>query len=327
MSSKSKARLPRLPLISIRIAFLRPVANRVASKTPSAPEPNRARKIAASSTVTGPRSVPASPRQTAVLGRDRTLLDERLQLAAHLGDPVAGDELGQVDDVRADVAERAGAGLLLVQPPRQRRLRVRDPVLQVLRPHVPDGADLALGNQLPGQRDRRHPAVGEPDHRPDPLGRGLRRPPRPSPRPRRPCWPAASRRARACPPASAAIAISAWLSPGVQTSINCTSSRVSSLRQSVSVSLQPSLLAAASTASAFRPHSTVIAGCSGRSKNRGALRQACEWAAPMKAYPIRPMPRFVIRSYLAFVSSRRACQDSKAVGRYWSTLSLVTTGA
>ena len=37
MSSKSKARLPAEPLISMRIAFLRPVANRVASKTPSAP--------------------------------------------------------------------------------------------------------------------------------------------------------------------------------------------------------------------------------------------------------------------------------------------------
>ena len=40
MSSKSKARLPREPLISMRMAFLRPMANRVASKTPSAPPRN-----------------------------------------------------------------------------------------------------------------------------------------------------------------------------------------------------------------------------------------------------------------------------------------------
>ena len=65
MSSKSKARLPCEPLISIRMAFLRPVANRVASKTPSAPPSKRARNAAASSTVTvaalGRRRVPAEP--------------------------------------------------------------------------------------------------------------------------------------------------------------------------------------------------------------------------------------------------------------------------
>ena len=37
MSSKSNARLPAEPLISIRIAFLRPRANRVASNDASAP--------------------------------------------------------------------------------------------------------------------------------------------------------------------------------------------------------------------------------------------------------------------------------------------------
>jgi hypothetical protein len=52
MSSKSKAMLPRDPLSSRRIAFLRPVANRVASKVASAPPLNRPTKIAASSTVT-----------------------------------------------------------------------------------------------------------------------------------------------------------------------------------------------------------------------------------------------------------------------------------
>ena len=41
MSSKSNARLPIEPLTSIRIAFLRPVAKRVASKTPIAPPAKR----------------------------------------------------------------------------------------------------------------------------------------------------------------------------------------------------------------------------------------------------------------------------------------------
>ena len=63
MSSKSNARLPSEPLISIRIAFLRPVAKRVASKTPIAPPAKVARNDAASSTVTGPRSAEAVPRR------------------------------------------------------------------------------------------------------------------------------------------------------------------------------------------------------------------------------------------------------------------------
>ena len=61
MSSKSNARLPRDPLTSMRSAFLRPVANRVASNTPTAPPSKRARKAAASSTVTGPRFVEERP--------------------------------------------------------------------------------------------------------------------------------------------------------------------------------------------------------------------------------------------------------------------------
>src|SRR5665647_2974967 len=61
MSSKSKASDPREPLISMRIAFLRPHAKRVASNVPMAPPATRAMNTAASSTVTGPRSAPAEP--------------------------------------------------------------------------------------------------------------------------------------------------------------------------------------------------------------------------------------------------------------------------
>ncbi len=89
---------------------------------------------------------------------------------------------------------------------------------------------------------------------------------------------------RTCLPASnAATAISAWLSPGVQMSTRATSSRWSSCFQSVSVDSHPSWAAAAPTLSALRPHSAVISGRNGRSKVRPAVRQATEWAAPMKA--------------------------------------------
>ena len=52
--SRSNARLPRAPLTSIRSAFLRPVANRVASKEARAPDSSRPVNATASSTVTGP---------------------------------------------------------------------------------------------------------------------------------------------------------------------------------------------------------------------------------------------------------------------------------
>ena len=47
------------------------------------------------------------------------LLDERLgDRAGDLGDFLAGDEAGHVDDVGVQVAVGAGAGQLLVEPPR-----------------------------------------------------------------------------------------------------------------------------------------------------------------------------------------------------------------
>ncbi len=74
--------------------------------------------------------------------------------------------------MRADVAERAAAGLGLVQTPRQGRVLVRDPVLEVLRAHVPHGADAAVGHELARELDRRHAAVGEAHHRDLPAPRG-----------------------------------------------------------------------------------------------------------------------------------------------------------
>ncbi|CAM5602611.1 hypothetical protein SCALM49S_05796 [Streptomyces californicus] len=79
--SRSKASEPSSPLISRRRAFLRPAAIRVASKEASAPEARLPVKIAASSTVTSPRStVPAPPESPADApesrGRSRTKVSE-----------------------------------------------------------------------------------------------------------------------------------------------------------------------------------------------------------------------------------------------------------
>ena len=56
------------------------------------------------------------------------------------------------------------------------------------------------------------------------------------------------------------MAISAWVSPGVQMSIRSMSSRSIRRRQSVSTESQPSLSAAARTPSAFRPATAVSCG-------------------------------------------------------------------
>ena len=85
------------------------------------------------------------------------------------------------------------------------------------------------------------------------------------------------------PASKAAMAISAWLSPGVHTSMSCTSSRRSRERQSVTASAQPWRAAAARTFAASRPHTAAMTGRSGRLKARGASRQARECAAPMNA--------------------------------------------
>ena len=93
-----------------------------------------------------------------------------------------------------------GAGLVLLQAPRQRRLRVDDPVLEVLGAHVVERAEASLGDELPGEGDRRHAPVGEADHGAYAVGGralggaghrlGLLDA----------CWPAASRTGRACRP-------------------------------------------------------------------------------------------------------------------------------
>src|SRR5690625_3758719 len=121
---------------------------------------------------------------------------------------------------------------------------------------------------------------------------------------------------RTCFPASrAATAISACVSPGVQMSTTSTSSRSMTRRQSVSTASRPSWRAAAVARSSLRPESTAMCGSSGRSKNRWALRQAWEWARPMKAYPIIATPMRGLSSLIGIVLLTQWCASPGGVGR------------
>ncbi len=85
------------------------------------------------------------------------------------------------------------------------------------------------------------------------------------------------------PAASAASAISAWLSPGVQMSTTSISSDSTRPRQSVVYPSQPSRSAASATLPVSRPQTNDIRTCAGRSYTRFTVRHACECAAPMNA--------------------------------------------
>ena len=139
--SRSKAIEPLLPLTSQRKAFLRPVAKRVASIVPTAPPAKATAASKASST-----SRPGW--KVAVRARHRV----------DLADQVAGE----VDHVRAEVAQRARARGGLVEAPD--RLGRRAPVLQVGAAEVVDLADLAGLDELAGQAHGRHEAVVEGAH-------------------------------------------------------------------------------------------------------------------------------------------------------------------
>ena len=109
-----------------------------------------------------------------------------------------------------------------------------------------------------GPADRRHAAVGEADHGATPGGGGLR-PPRPSPRPRRPSWPAASRTARACRPRAPRSRSRRACRPGCR----CRPGRCRRGRPAPSSrsrrSAQPEpVAAAASTAASSRPATTAM---------------------------------------------------------------------
>ena len=133
----------------------------------------------------------------------RALRHEGVQVAAgRRSTSLAEQELHLVDHVRAEVAERTRAGASRGAAATSSGADVvGQPVLEVGRraPGAPSPIRPAR-DQLAGQRQRRHPAVVEADHRVHAALARRSRPRRPSPRPRRRCWPAASRPARACRP-------------------------------------------------------------------------------------------------------------------------------
>lgn len=149
-------------------AFLRPVANRVASKEARAPEANRPVNRAASSTVTGPVPAVAAPGPGEAGGRpvqERALADEGLGERGDAGHELAREVLGEVHGVRAEVAERAGARVRFLQPPGERERRIGEPVLEVVGADVAQGADAPVGDHAAGERDGRDAPVVEADHR------------------------------------------------------------------------------------------------------------------------------------------------------------------
>src|SRR5258706_4081602 len=81
------------------------------------------------------RSGPVQPRMTGGGGcagsflSHRAFSDEGPEVGAEMGQPVAGDELGEVNGVRADVAECSRPCPLSLQPPHDRGGWVQEPVL------------------------------------------------------------------------------------------------------------------------------------------------------------------------------------------------------
>ena len=238
---------------------------------------------AASSTVTSPISVPAVPDRPVVLsGSGRSLMNVSVS-GAQPGDRLPGDVLHEVDDVRADVAEGARAGDLPAQAPEERCVRVDDPVLQVLRPDVPDGADPPLGDEPLGQADGRHATVGEAHHRADArlrglLGRG---------RHGLGLGDAVGERLLAEDVLAGLERLDGDLGVGVARGADVDQVDVGALDHRVPVGLdrlpaEPGgdVSGAPSRCGRRWPRSS---GVIGRSKKLGALRHACECAAPMKA--------------------------------------------
>jgi len=80
--------------------------------------------------------------------------------------------LREVDDVRREIAERAGARLVHIETPRHRRFGVDEPVLEIRRAHVPDRAERARRDRLPRERERGNAPVIEADHRAHAASRG-----------------------------------------------------------------------------------------------------------------------------------------------------------
>ena len=282
MSSKSNARLPREPLTSNRIAFLRPVAKRVASKVASPPPLSRARKIAASSTVTCPRPVPTSadsPCTAPGSGRSCTKVSivaltpvRRSPVTKWVRSMTCAPMSPRAPDPARSLSSRQLSGIC-GSTSQSCRYCARTWRISPMRPSCTS----CRASAMAGTRRYVNPTID-----------------------RMPCArasSAAAAMARAsatvfasgfsqstCLPARrAAMAISAWVSPGVQMSTRSTSGRATSARQSVSTCCQSNRRAISPAAAPSRPPMATRSGTRGGSKKDRALRQPCEWATPMNA--------------------------------------------
>ena len=210
--------------------------------------------------------------------------------------------------------------------------------------HVPDLAEPPVGDQLAGERDGRHPAVGEADHRAD----AALRPPRSAA--------AAIASASAtvlasgfshstCLPASsAAIAISAWrVARGAD--VDEVDVVPGDHRAPVGLGRRPAdLRAAAATPAASRPHDAAISGCERQVEEAGrdapglGVRRAHEGVADHGDAEARRGVRIHAMSSVGRCGVGRGRppdrgrpatdrQVLEARSMYWSTLSFVTTGA
>ena len=195
-SSWSKASASSAPSTSSHRRFLRPAEIWLTIVVPIAPWSVSNWTTAASSVATSRTSpsVGAGAERGAVL-RVQALRQRGQHARAQPRDAVAGDELGEVAPVRADVGERArGAAELGVDAPVV-VLRAQQPVLQVGAVEQADRPGGAAADALARLADRRVVAVDE-RHRGDLAGRRPRR--RRGAARRRRRAPAASRRSRAC---------------------------------------------------------------------------------------------------------------------------------
>ncbi len=139
-----KASEPFSPLISMELWLRRPRAKREASSVPRAPLAKVTVATNASSTVTG--CLPPC-------GVSRSLMNVVVMRAD--GGRLADEEARQIDDVRAEVADGAGARLPSRRGARSCGSRVGEPVLQVARAEMIDATQAPFLDDLAHQADQR----------------------------------------------------------------------------------------------------------------------------------------------------------------------------
>ncbi len=105
-------------------------------------------------------------RNLAGLARQRTFLDERVHQAADFLE-FTHEVARQINDVNVDVAVRPAAADAVLQPPLQRELRVRQPVLRITGVVVVNLAERAFADHFLRQRNRRDTPVIVANHMDD----------------------------------------------------------------------------------------------------------------------------------------------------------------